>query len=158
MTVRTVTKQLAAVEDLLLGTGTEQQLRNELLQTVTKIELYQPVATLATLKALDTAKYVYAAILDSTIRSFYFDSTSVAVADDTLVVLPDTGAGRWLRNTTARDTQANLTSQAASINTADKFAGKQVWDTTNDLPIWASGPLATDTWIDAAGVVAHTPV
>jgi hypothetical protein len=57
----------------------------------------------------------------------------------------------------ATATTSNLTSDTAAINTINKFTGKQVWNTTTGRPVWADGPLATDTWSDATGTTAHTP-
>lgn len=45
-----------------------------------------------------------------------------------------------------------------AINTADKYAGKMVWNATTGIPVWADGALAADTWSGADGAVDHSPV
>jgi hypothetical protein len=45
-----------------------------------------------------------------------------------------------------------------SINTSGKFIGKMVFNTTDSVPVWASGVDDSDDWVDSAGAVAHTPI
>lgn len=52
---------------------------------------------------------------------------------------------------------ANLGDITNAINTAGKFAGKQVWDSTNNVPLWAKGATAGSVWIDGAGATIITP-
>ena len=54
-------------------------------------------------------------------------------------------------------TAAALVDEANAINTAGKFAGKQVWDSTNNVPLWAAGVGANDVWIDGTGATVITP-
>jgi hypothetical protein len=54
-------------------------------------------------------------------------------------------------------TQTVLTDAGDPINAAGKYAGKQVFDSTNGRPVWASGSGATDPWTDHAGAAVHTP-
>jgi len=54
-------------------------------------------------------------------------------------------------------TTANLTAIANAINTTDKVAGKQVWNSSTSKPVWATGALAASTWVFADGTLAHTP-
>ena len=53
---------------------------------------------------------------------------------------------------------ANLTDISNAINTTGKFAGKQVWDSTANVPLWAAGATAGDVWIDGTGATVVTPV
>lgn len=53
---------------------------------------------------------------------------------------------------------ANLTDITNAINTTGKFAGKQVWDSTANVPLWASGSTAGSVWIDGTGATVVTPV
>lgn len=53
---------------------------------------------------------------------------------------------------------ANLTDISNAINTTGKFAGKQVWDSTANVPLWASGSTAGSVWIDGSGTTVVTPV
>jgi hypothetical protein len=45
-----------------------------------------------------------------------------------------------------------------AVNTANKYAGRLVWNSTTGLPLWADGDAAGDTWSLATGVATHTPV
>jgi len=56
-------------------------------------------------------------------------------------------------------TASQLSDAAHGVN-ADyaKSAGTQRWDKTANRPVWASGPLASDPWIDATGTSVITPV
>ena len=55
-------------------------------------------------------------------------------------------------------TTTQLTSAADPINTTYKRAGRSVFNTTTNKPVWAVGTNATDVWKDATGTTAHTPV
>lgn len=54
-------------------------------------------------------------------------------------------------------TTTQLEDISAQVN-LEKVEGKQVWNTTTGRPVWASGPLAADVWVDHAGTTVHTPV
>jgi hypothetical protein len=54
-------------------------------------------------------------------------------------------------------TAAALVDEANAINTTGKFAGKQVWDSTNNVPLWAAGSGVNDVWIDGTGTTVITP-
>ena len=43
------------------------------------------------------------------------------------------------------------------INTSVKFTGKQIWDSTNNMPLWAQGSSAVSPWVDGTGAVKITP-
>jgi len=45
-----------------------------------------------------------------------------------------------------------------AINTAGKVIGKEVFNTTTGLPVWAVGTTAGALWNNATGTTAHTPV
>jgi hypothetical protein len=55
-------------------------------------------------------------------------------------------------------TTTALEDVGAAINTADKYAGKLVWNTTTGVLLCADGAAADDTWSTAAGAATHTPV
>lgn len=80
-----------------------------------------------------------------------FDVTGSYELDGGTVI--DASGG--IRNQT--DTAANIADQAATVNTTDKAAGKQVWDTTNNRIMVASGSGATDAWYVADGSASVTP-
>jgi hypothetical protein len=54
-------------------------------------------------------------------------------------------------------TTTELADAGATVNTHGKTTGRQVYNTTTGLPLWASGPATTDTWDDATGTTQHTP-
>lgn len=55
-------------------------------------------------------------------------------------------------------TAAQLASVTSVVNAKVKFKGMMVWDDTNSVPLWASGPKAEDVWLDSQGSLAITPV
>jgi hypothetical protein len=57
-----------------------------------------------------------------------------------------------------RATQANLQSAAAAVNVNGKYPGKQVWDSTNNRPVFAAGRATTDVWKDGVNSTVWTPV
>lgn len=58
---------------------------------------------------------------------------------------------------TVTATTAQLIDAASDINGEGKQEGKQVFNTTTNKPVYATGPATTDTWVDATGATAHTP-
>ena len=44
-----------------------------------------------------------------------------------------------------------------AINTSVKSTGKQIWDSTNNMPLWAQGSSAVSPWVDGTGAVKITP-
>lgn len=69
-----------------------------------------------------------------------------------------TGNTGWRNASYVPITSAELLDITDGINTTDKYAGLQVYDTTIGRPLWASGSTAGATWDDAAGTTVHTPV
>lgn len=53
---------------------------------------------------------------------------------------------------------ANFNSKTHRVNTTAKYAGKAVYNKDPKKPYFATGPLDTDVWVDAAGTVTYTPV
>lgn len=55
---------------------------------------------------------------------------------------------------------AAFTNAASEVNTVDKYAGKKIFSLSGGVvkPLYATGSAATDTWVDGAGTVVHTPV
>lgn len=80
---------------------------------------------------------------------------SVLVAAVTTQKVGVAGVLRDAIDTTS--TTAALAALANPINTTDKFAGKQVFNTTTNVLVVATGATAASTWV-AAGAVAHTPI
>lgn len=94
-----------------------------------------------------------------------FDSTAGALQtsnisiDDNGAVLQgaativDAAAGVRLPSYTA----ANIASAAHAVNTANKAAGKMIWDTTNNRVMVANGSNATSPWYVADASASVTP-
>lgn len=55
-------------------------------------------------------------------------------------------------------TSTELNAIANAVNTAQKAAGKQVWNSTANKPVWAIGSTAGSVWVDGAGTTINTPV
>lgn len=55
-------------------------------------------------------------------------------------------------------TTAELVDAESPINRLGKYAGRQAYNETTGLPLWAAGPAPTATWNNASGVPQHTPV
>lgn len=69
--VRTVTKALAAEEDLLYGEGTAQQIRAGVSHTVSKIRGFRPVNNTTELADLDFAKFPKAVLVRNGALQFF---------------------------------------------------------------------------------------
>jgi hypothetical protein len=57
-----------------------------------------------------------------------------------------------------RTSSGNLENAANEVNTGDKYEGKMIFNSTTNVPVFASGSAPGDTWVFAAGGTAHTPV
>ena len=53
--------------------------------------------------------------------------------------------------------QVDLLDATSAVNTVRKTLGEQVWDSTNNRPVWAQGTTATAVWGDSVGGTVHTP-
>lgn len=71
MAQRIVSKNLAGLEDLLLGKGTVHQERASETYPITKIPFLYPCDSLAERDLLDTNKFQYAAVFDAGVVTFY---------------------------------------------------------------------------------------
>lgn len=89
------------------------------------------------------------------------DATLTALAGLTVGAgdyIEATGADTFqTRNLFPVDTATNIASVAASINTAGKFVGRLVWDSTNNRMLRASGTAAADPWHVVDGSATVTP-
>ena len=108
--------------------------------SVNKVAITAP-ATSATLTIADGKT----ATVSNTLTFTGTDSSSVAFGTG--------GTVQYFVTATAAD----LGDSTAAINTTGKFAGKQVWDSTNNVPLWAKGATAGAVWIDGAGTTVITP-
>ena len=154
MTIRNIRKNLAGMEDLLQGVGSESQSRGNNLYTIGKIDVPYAVQTEIELKALDISCFTRARIYETAtdFEDYIYDP------DDLTGIVPTEGAGTWIQVSAKVASSANLALLSADINTVSKYAGKQVWDSTVSRPVWAVGNLAADLWVYADGATAQTPV
>jgi hypothetical protein len=78
---------------------------------------------------------------------FYFKNGTPSSASD----------GVAISSNDPEDTAVNIASITATINTANKFTGKRVWDTTNNRLMRASGATAASVWWCVDGSASVTP-
>lgn len=66
-----------------------------------------------------------------------------------------TRTGVWIIDGVSFETAANIANISASINTVDRFYGKEVWDTTNARKMFSLGRLTSSAWegVDGSGTV-----
>lgn len=75
MAERVVSKNLAGLEDLLLGKGTVNQERAAQTYPITKVPILYPCDSLAERDLLDITKFQYAVVFDAGVATFYrYDS------------------------------------------------------------------------------------
>lgn len=72
----------------------------------------------------------------------FFETTT-----DNLLVW-DFNAQNWQNVTRQSATAAQLADAGHAINTLAKYEGKMVYDTTNNVPLWAAGSAPTSVWQD----------
>ena len=75
-----------------------------------------------------------------------------AVIDAKLEDFTDSPAAPVTSTTVALEAIGN------AINTTGKVAGKQVFNTTTGMPVYAVGSTAGSVWNEADGTTGHTPV
>jgi len=68
------------------------------------------------------------------------------------------GNGVRLVENIRTETATNFKDITAAVNTLQKQAGQQVWDSTNLQNVWAAGGSAGSVWVDGSGTTVHTPV
>ena len=92
MTVRNISKSLAAMEDIAQGKGTVSQTRGGSAVSVTLMDVPMALDTTAEMSALDVTKYTRARVYSDTASytDYIYDAT-----DETGIV-SDTGPGTWL--------------------------------------------------------------
>lgn len=80
--------------------------------------------------------------------------------DSCLWVKTTAGTGGWklVGQHEATRTSAQIMDRADTINTEAKVAGRRVFDTTLNKPLWATGVHVAAQWVDATGTVVHEPV
>jgi len=96
--MKTIQKQLAGHQDLLIGSGTVSQIRGESSQQIRRIELAFIFRTLDEIRDLDTTLYTRAQLHQQGANiEYWYDATSNASDDSDLVLLPTSAPalGRW---------------------------------------------------------------
>jgi hypothetical protein len=63
----------------------------------------------------------------------------------------------WFNSGVTRETATNIQSKTTSVNTVNKFPGKQIWDTTNNRVLYAGGSADVSVWKDGANTTIYTP-
>lgn len=89
---RNVSKQLASMEDLLLGKGAVSQTRGKQELTVHRVDVPFAVDTEAEMQALDVTRYTRARVYAdaTTFTEYAYDP------DTTAGIAPNEGAGYWV--------------------------------------------------------------
>ena len=78
--------------------------------------------------------------------------------DDTDIAQPFVGTpAEVYDNLFPVKTSVQLEDANDPINTQNKRLGKMVWNSTTQIPVFASGPNVTDAWINVETVPQHTP-
>lgn len=109
------------LEDMLLGSGTEEQVRGDSTVTVTKIDTDWILYSLNAIKALDTTKIKHVVYVkaDNTRLDYDYSSASGLAANDIDVLMPDAGTGRWLlRRTANQQTENTATGTTGAANSS----------------------------------------
>jgi len=153
-TVRNITKNGLCMEDISQGVGTEVQTRNETDYTVGLVDVPYAVTSVVAMQALDVTVFSRARVYlnTSSFADYIYDAT------DATGILPDTGPGSWLFVSITAATTVQLAAIGDVVNTVNKYAGKQVWDSTVTRPVWAADATAGGLWLYADGTTAVTPV
>jgi hypothetical protein len=84
------------------------------------------------------------------------DLNTISLSGAASVAVPAATAATHAVNTLTSTTAA-LANIGDNINTAGKFIGKQVYNTTTSQPVWATNSGAGAVWKDAQAVTKHTP-
>lgn len=91
MTVRNIKKNLAGMQDLLIGKGVEVQNRADALYSINRIDVPFSVDTIAEMSALDISLVTRARVYRTETKFIDY----VYIATDTTGIVSDTGAGSW---------------------------------------------------------------
>jgi len=119
MVARVVNKQLAGLEDLLLGSGTEEQERYSGTREITKINMLHFVASIDAVRLVDYTQFLHVQVeSNTTANQYYFDPDATAADDGLEVLTPVTApaTGRWIRqafNASGSYTRTSTESQIA---------------------------------------------
>lgn len=127
---RVITKNLAGVEDLLLGIGTVSQTRNGTSYEIARIDIPLVVASEAAITALDINKVTRARLYTSTTsyNDYIYDSATTSG-------IPSNGVGFWVR---------------ATVNSVNTIVAPTLLNSWVDL---GGTSRAAGYYVDALGIV-----
>jgi len=187
MAIREVVKKLAGTEDFVLGEGTVEQKRQSGPIPITKVgaaslpyddrspdirsikdELLVKVRKYSTQAAMvaDVANVVIedlcftAGIASGDQQGTWWeavDATTVTANAINILVGNPTVSFKKLNSVGLVATTAQLVDIAHPINTVGKQQGLQVFNTTTNKPVYATGTAAATVWVDASGATTHAP-
>jgi polygalacturonase len=106
----------------------------------------------ATLNTVVADRYTINDVLKEDLRPYVSDASTGGT--NLLVSLRTTATEN---NDTPTGTNTGLNDITNAINTENKYAGKRVWNTSDNRPVYAVGSAAGDVWNDAAGSTYNTP-
>jgi len=106
----------------------------------------------ATLNTVVSDRYTINDVLKEDLRPYVSDASTGGT--NLLVSLRTTATEN---NDTPTGTNTGLNDITNAINTENKYAGKRVWNTSDNRPVYAVGSAAGDVWNDAAGSTYNTP-
>jgi polygalacturonase len=107
----------------------------------------------ATLNTVVADRYSIADVLKEDLRPYVSDASSGGT--NLLVSLRTTATEN---NDTPTGSNTGLNDVGDVINTQNKYAGKRVWNTSDNRPVYAVGSAAADVWKKADGTTHNTPV
>ena len=107
----------------------------------------------ATLNTVVADRYSIADVLKEDLRPYVSDASSGGT--NLLVSLRTTATEN---NDTPTGSNTGLNAVGDVINTQNKYAGKRVWNTSDNRPVYAVGSAAADVWKKADGTTHNTPV
>jgi len=188
MAVREIVKQLAGTEDLLLGEGIVTQQRDSGEQELTRVGAASlPFDTrspdirsikdelLVKVRHYDSTLSMVSDVANATIGELCFtsgltagdqqgtwwnvvDATSVTTNGVNILAGSATKSFVKLNSVGLIATTAELADITDPINTVNKAAGLQVFNTSTNKPVWSSGATAGAVWVNSGGTTEHTPV
>jgi len=100
-----------------------------------------------------TARYSINDVLKKDLTAYISDASSGGT--NAIVSLRETA---YENNGTPTASNTALNDSSNAINTENKYAGKRVWNNSDDRPVYATGSGATDVWNKADGTTHNTPV
>lgn len=165
MSQRILKRNLITIQDLDIGSGTSIQVRGDTTLILDKLELMFIFRTAAEIRACNYNLFTRVGLHvedNKPLVEYFFNASDVSAddGDEILAPTPAIPVGRWLKvHSPLSYTTAELEDVTDVVNTSPaKHAGYMVWNSTTGKPVFADGSADADTWADATGATAHTPV